>query len=159
DAAIKMIARTPNGGVIVPPQAYFAANRAHLIAWAARERLPVVYSNAFFVRDGGLLSYWDSGSLRRSSKARRRDQSTDRRSDTAKSPYPSSRRRCSTALHLGCRPSPISPTSSPLIILLRRFPLRPSFPAPMHPPILPRILPHKILNRPRIALRDVAKRI
>jgi putative ABC transport system substrate-binding protein len=57
DAAIEVIARAPNGGIIVPPQAFFAVHRSHLIASAARERLPVVYNNAVFVRAGGLLSY------------------------------------------------------------------------------------------------------
>ena len=57
DAAIEVIARTSNGSIIVPPQAFFAIHRSHLIASVARERLPVVYNNAFFVRDGGLLSY------------------------------------------------------------------------------------------------------
>jgi ABC-type uncharacterized transport system substrate-binding protein len=57
DTAIGIIARAPNGSIIVPPQAFFAAHRSHLIASAARERLPVVYNNALFVREGGLLSY------------------------------------------------------------------------------------------------------
>ena len=57
DAAINAIARTPNGSIIVPPQAFLLVHRARLIASAARERLPAVYWNALFVRDGGLLSY------------------------------------------------------------------------------------------------------
>jgi len=57
DAAIEVIARAPHGSIIVPPQAFFAVHRSHLIASAARERLPVVYNNAVFVREGGLLSY------------------------------------------------------------------------------------------------------
>ena len=57
DAAIEVIARASNGSIIVPPQALFAVHRSHLIASAARERLPVVYNNAVFVREGGLLSY------------------------------------------------------------------------------------------------------
>jgi putative tryptophan/tyrosine transport system substrate-binding protein len=57
DAAIEVIARAPNGSIIVPPQAFFAVHRSHLIASAARERLPVVYNNSLFVREGGLLSY------------------------------------------------------------------------------------------------------
>jgi putative ABC transport system substrate-binding protein len=57
DAAIELIARTSNGSIIVPPQSFFGVHRSLLIASAARERLPVVYNNAFFVREGGLLSY------------------------------------------------------------------------------------------------------
>jgi putative ABC transport system substrate-binding protein len=56
-AAIGTIARAPDGGIIIPPQALLAAHRTFIISSAARERLPVVYSNAFFVKDGGLLSY------------------------------------------------------------------------------------------------------
>ena len=57
DAAIRTVAQASNGGVIVPPQAFFAVHRTHLIASVARERLPAIYGNAFVVRDGGLLSY------------------------------------------------------------------------------------------------------
>lgn len=57
DAAIEAVAQASNGSIIVPPQAFFSVHRSHLIASAARERLPVVYGNAFLVRDGGLLSY------------------------------------------------------------------------------------------------------
>jgi putative ABC transport system substrate-binding protein len=57
DVVIDAIARTPNGSIIVPPQAFFIVHRAHVIALAARKRLPPVYWDALFVRDGGLLSY------------------------------------------------------------------------------------------------------
>jgi putative ABC transport system substrate-binding protein len=55
DAAIGVIARAPNGSIIVPPQSFFAVHRSHLIASAARERVPVVYNNSLYVREGGLL--------------------------------------------------------------------------------------------------------
>jgi putative tryptophan/tyrosine transport system substrate-binding protein len=63
DAAIDAIARTPNGSIIVAPQAlfYVYVHRTHLIASAARERLPAIYSNANYVREGGLLSYGING--------------------------------------------------------------------------------------------------
>jgi putative ABC transport system substrate-binding protein len=57
DAAIEVIARVSNGSIIVPPQALFAVHRSHLIASVARERLPALYGNSLWVRDGGLMSY------------------------------------------------------------------------------------------------------
>ncbi len=57
DAAIDAIAQASNGGIIVPPQAFFTVHRSRLIASVARQRLPVVYGLAFLVRDGGLASY------------------------------------------------------------------------------------------------------
>jgi putative tryptophan/tyrosine transport system substrate-binding protein len=57
DAAIAAIARTPNGGIVVPPQAFATAHRARIIAAAARWRLPAVYYSAVLTREGGLLSY------------------------------------------------------------------------------------------------------
>jgi putative tryptophan/tyrosine transport system substrate-binding protein len=57
DAVIGAITRAPDAGFIIPPQALFTAHRTLIIRSAARERLPAVYSNAFFVKDGGLLSY------------------------------------------------------------------------------------------------------
>ena len=41
----------------MPPASLFVANSARLIALAARERLPSVYSTRLFAREGGLLSY------------------------------------------------------------------------------------------------------
>jgi ABC-type uncharacterized transport system substrate-binding protein len=55
--AIGAIAGAPDSSIIIPPQALLAANRTLIVASAARERLPVVYSNIFFVKDGGLVSY------------------------------------------------------------------------------------------------------
>jgi len=57
EAAIGAIADAPDGGIIIPPQAFLAAHRTLIITSAARERLPAVYSNVFFVKDGGLLAY------------------------------------------------------------------------------------------------------
>ena len=50
-------ARAPHGSFIVPPQAFLSVHRARLIAAAERERLPAVYWNPLFVREGGLASY------------------------------------------------------------------------------------------------------
>ncbi len=57
DAAIEAIASTPHGSFIVPPQAFLLVHRARLIAAAERKRLPAVYWNPLYVKDGGLLSY------------------------------------------------------------------------------------------------------
>src|SRR5436309_1797549 len=57
DAQIGEIARAPYGSFIVPPQAFLLIHRTRFIAAAKRERLPAVYWNPLFVRDGGLLSY------------------------------------------------------------------------------------------------------
>ena len=57
DAEIAAIARAPHGSFIVPPQAFLSVHRARLIAAAERERLPAVYWNPLFVREGGLASY------------------------------------------------------------------------------------------------------
>jgi putative ABC transport system substrate-binding protein len=57
DAAIGATARGRDGSIIIPPQALLAAYRTLIVTSAARERIPVVYSNTFFVKDGGLLSY------------------------------------------------------------------------------------------------------
>ena len=57
ETAIGAIAGGSDGGIIIPPQAFLAAHRTLIITLAARERIPAVYSNIFFVKDGGLLSY------------------------------------------------------------------------------------------------------
>jgi len=57
ERAIDAFARQPNGGLIVLPDAIPVVNRGPIIAHAARNRLPAVYPFAFFVRDGGLMSY------------------------------------------------------------------------------------------------------
>jgi len=57
DAEIAAIARAPHGSFIVPPQAFLSVHRARLIGAAERERLPAVYWNPLFVREGGLASY------------------------------------------------------------------------------------------------------
>jgi len=57
DAEIAAIARAPHGSFIVPPQAFLLVHRARLIAAAERERLPAVYWNPLYVKDGGLASY------------------------------------------------------------------------------------------------------
>lgn len=57
DAAIAAAARTPDSGIVVPPQAFATAHRAGIIGAVARWRLPAVYYSSVLVRGGGLLSY------------------------------------------------------------------------------------------------------
>jgi ABC-type uncharacterized transport system substrate-binding protein len=54
---IDQLAREPNGGLIVPPNPVTEANRAMIIALAARHRLPAAYVFRHFVAHGGLISY------------------------------------------------------------------------------------------------------
>jgi putative ABC transport system substrate-binding protein len=55
--AIELFARAPNGGLVLPPDFVLTAHRKLIIALAARHRLPAVYSDQAFVKDGGLLFY------------------------------------------------------------------------------------------------------
>ncbi len=57
EAAIVDFARTTNGGLIVTGSPSASVHRAQIIALAARYRLPAVYNAAFYVADGGLISY------------------------------------------------------------------------------------------------------
>jgi putative tryptophan/tyrosine transport system substrate-binding protein len=57
EPAVTGWAREPNGGLIVSPDPETTANRAQIIALAARHRLPAVYPYRFFLTDGGLISY------------------------------------------------------------------------------------------------------
>jgi hypothetical protein len=41
----------------VPAGAFTTAHRASIILAAARNNVPAVYTQSFYVRDGGLLSY------------------------------------------------------------------------------------------------------
>jgi putative tryptophan/tyrosine transport system substrate-binding protein len=53
--AIESFAREPNGGLVLPPDFVLTAHRQLIIALAARHRLPAIYSDKVFVKDGGLL--------------------------------------------------------------------------------------------------------
>src|ERR1700756_2141953 len=46
-----------NGGLIVSPHALTFSNRDHILALAARLRLPTLYPFAFYAKSGGLISY------------------------------------------------------------------------------------------------------
>jgi putative tryptophan/tyrosine transport system substrate-binding protein len=57
EPAISALAREPNSGFIVIPDAFLAANRAEITSLAARHKLPAVYYARLFPDAGGLLSY------------------------------------------------------------------------------------------------------
>jgi ABC-type uncharacterized transport system substrate-binding protein len=57
ERAIEAFARTPNGGLLLPPDSNTIVNRDLIIALAARHRLPALYSDCFFVTAGGLMCY------------------------------------------------------------------------------------------------------
>jgi putative ABC transport system substrate-binding protein len=54
---IAAFAGSPNGGLILTAGALGAFNRDLIIGLTARYKLPTVYFNSYFVRDGGLISY------------------------------------------------------------------------------------------------------
>jgi len=57
ERAVTAFARSSNGGLIVTGSALTAAYRKLIIALAARDRLPAVYSFRYFATSGGLISY------------------------------------------------------------------------------------------------------
>jgi putative tryptophan/tyrosine transport system substrate-binding protein len=54
---IEAFARTPNGGLLLPPDSNTNVHHDLIIALAARYRLPAVYFLRHFVAAGGLMSY------------------------------------------------------------------------------------------------------
>jgi putative tryptophan/tyrosine transport system substrate-binding protein len=54
---IESVAREPNSGLVLPPDATTIVNRDLIIALAARYRLPAVYALRDFVVAGGLMAY------------------------------------------------------------------------------------------------------
>jgi putative tryptophan/tyrosine transport system substrate-binding protein len=57
ESALADLAREPNGGVLVMPDAFTLAHRELIVTLAARHRLPAIYPFAVFTKSGGLLSY------------------------------------------------------------------------------------------------------
>jgi len=57
DGAFAVLARAPNDGLIVLPDAFTRLHRGRIIAGAARHRLPAIYADRTYVTDGGLISY------------------------------------------------------------------------------------------------------
>jgi putative ABC transport system substrate-binding protein len=57
EPAIIALGREPGGGLVLIPDPFTNTRRALIISAAARNNVPAVYSQSFFVREGGLLSY------------------------------------------------------------------------------------------------------
>jgi putative ABC transport system substrate-binding protein len=57
ETAIVVLAREPNGGLIVMPDTFTTVHRAKIATLTAQYRLPAVYPFHFFATSGGLLSY------------------------------------------------------------------------------------------------------
>jgi putative tryptophan/tyrosine transport system substrate-binding protein len=57
ETVIASLGREPGGGLVLMPDSFNNVHRASIIAQAARNNVPAVYFNTFFVRDGGLLSF------------------------------------------------------------------------------------------------------
>jgi putative tryptophan/tyrosine transport system substrate-binding protein len=57
DRAVEAFVRDGGGGLIAMSDIFTSVHRDRIIALAAQYRLPAVYSFAFFVRSGGLISY------------------------------------------------------------------------------------------------------
>ena len=57
ETAIIALGREPGGGLVVSADAFVHVHRGAIISGAARNKVPAVYRQSFFARDGGLLSY------------------------------------------------------------------------------------------------------
>jgi putative ABC transport system substrate-binding protein len=57
EGAIEALARSPNNGLILPPDASTVVHRDLIVALAAQHRLPAVYALKTFVSAGGLMFY------------------------------------------------------------------------------------------------------
>jgi putative ABC transport system substrate-binding protein len=57
EPAIADFARRSNGGLVFPTDSFTVVHRKVIIDLAARYRVPAIYPNSTFVRDGGLIRY------------------------------------------------------------------------------------------------------
>ena len=57
ESAVADLAREPNGGVVVMPDAFTLTHLELIVALTARHRLPSIYPFRVFTVNGGLLSY------------------------------------------------------------------------------------------------------
>jgi putative tryptophan/tyrosine transport system substrate-binding protein len=57
EPAIESFSRQPNGALIFPTDSFTVVHRKLIIEGAARFRVPAIYPNIVFVRDGGLMRY------------------------------------------------------------------------------------------------------
>jgi putative ABC transport system substrate-binding protein len=57
ETAIIALGREPGGGLVVMVDAFAFAHRVPIMSAAARNNVPAIYWQSYWVRDGGLLSY------------------------------------------------------------------------------------------------------
>jgi putative ABC transport system substrate-binding protein len=57
ETAVIALGREPGGGLVVLPDVFTLVHRAAIILAAARNKVPAVYWQSYFVKDGGLLSF------------------------------------------------------------------------------------------------------
>ena len=57
ERGVASLAQRPNGGLIMTANPTAIAHRSHIIELAQRHKLPAVYFEPVFARDGGLISY------------------------------------------------------------------------------------------------------
>jgi putative ABC transport system substrate-binding protein len=57
ETAITALGREPGGGLVCLPDAFMLAHRSSIISAVARNKVPAIYSQPAYARDGGLLSY------------------------------------------------------------------------------------------------------
>ena len=57
EVAIMDFARRPGGGLVAIPDSFTAEHREQVIAQAARNRLPALFSNLVSTSSGGLMAY------------------------------------------------------------------------------------------------------
>jgi putative ABC transport system substrate-binding protein len=57
EVAMTDFARRPGGGLVAIPDSFTGEHREHVIAQAARNRLPTLFSNVVSTSNGGLMAY------------------------------------------------------------------------------------------------------
>jgi putative ABC transport system substrate-binding protein len=57
ETAIMALGREPGSGLVAMPDGFIGTHRAAIISAAARNNVPLVYTNLNWAREGGLLSY------------------------------------------------------------------------------------------------------
>ena len=56
-AVIASLGREPGGGIVLMPDAFVFDRRAFIVQLATQYKLPTIYQQSFFPKEGGLLSY------------------------------------------------------------------------------------------------------
>ena len=60
ETAIKLLGSEPNSGLVVMPDGYMVIHREQIISAAGRNKVPAIYDDLYFVREGGLVGYGPS---------------------------------------------------------------------------------------------------